>query len=125
MAEQFYDAGAEAKKKVTKRYDPYGEQARTASDAGKLKLVSEKICQPFQGHWFELNKRQVIHCEVIDGPQIIDTIYHVRSRPTEEWAEPYHTTVLGAISPPRGGKGCITKRIHLSHGRCCLSLRIR
>jgi uncharacterized protein YcgI (DUF1989 family) len=99
---EFFDVGAEAKKKVNKRYDKYGHKARELSDSGKLKLVSEKICQPFQGYSIKLDKGQVIRYEVIDGPQIIDTLYHVRSRPTEEWADPYHSTVMGAITPYEG-----------------------
>ena len=102
MTKEFFDAGAEAKKKVNQRYAPYYEKAKAASDGGKLKLVSEQICQPFQGYSFELDKGQVIRFEIIDGTQIIDTLYHVRSRPTEEWADPYHTTVLGAITPMEG-----------------------
>ena len=102
MTEKFFDAGDEAKKKVNHRYDKYGEKARQLSDAGKLKLVSEKICQPFQGDWVNLDKGQVIRFQVIDGPQIIDTRFHVRSRPTEEWADPYHSTVMGAITPYEG-----------------------
>jgi uncharacterized protein YcgI (DUF1989 family) len=102
MTEEFFDAGLEAKKKVNKRYTSYYEKAKAASDGGKLKLVSERVCEPFQGHWFELDKGQVIRYEVMDGPQILDTIYHVRSRPTQEWADPYHTTVLGAITPMEG-----------------------
>ena len=102
MAEEFFDAGEEAKKKVNKRYDPYCEKAKAASDAGKLKLVSEKICEPFNGYSFELDKGQVIRYEVLDGAQILDTIYHVRSRPTEEWACSYHSTVLGAMTPYEG-----------------------
>ena len=102
MSKEFFDAGAEAKKKVNKRYDKYGEAARELSDAGKLKLVSTKICQPFQGDWLELDKGQVIRFEVLDGPQIIDSRFHVRSRPTEESADPYHSTVMGAITPYEG-----------------------
>ena len=99
---KFFDAGDEAKKKVNHRYDKYGEAARELSDAGKLKLVSEKICQPFQGDWVNLDKGQVIRLEILDGPQIIDTRFHVRSRPTEEWADPYHSTIMGAITPYEG-----------------------
>ena len=102
MAKEFHDAGAEAKKIANKPYNKYLEAARAASDAGELKLVEERVCQPFQGHHFELDKGQVIRYEIIDGAQIIDTLYHVRSRPTEEWADPYHTTVLGAITPMEG-----------------------
>ena len=100
--EEFYDVSAEAKKNVNKPYNKFYEKGKAASDAGKLKLVSEKICQPFNGYSFELKKGQVIRHEVIDGPQILDTIYHVRSRPTEEWACSYHSTVLGAMTPYEG-----------------------
>ena len=102
MAEQEFDLAAEAKKAVNKRYDMYYEKAKAAHDAGKLKLVSEHICQPFQGHAFKVDKGQTIRYEVIDGPQILDTIYHVRSRPTEEWACTYHSTVLGSGLPYEG-----------------------
>jgi len=102
MTEEFYDLAEEAKKIVNKKYDEYYVKGKAASDGGKLKLVSEKICQPFDGYSFELNKGQVIRYEVIDGPQILDTLYHVRSRPTEEWADTYHSTVLGAVSPYEG-----------------------
>ena len=53
MAKDFYDAGAAAKRKVSQRYTEYLEKAKAASDGGKLKLVSEHVCQPFQGHTFE------------------------------------------------------------------------
>ena len=98
MAKEFYDVSAEVKKYVNERYNEYYHKAKAVSDAGKLKLVSEKICQPFNGYGFELDKGQVIRYEVLDGPQILDTIYHVRSRPTEEWADTYHTTILGGIT---------------------------
>ena len=64
MSEKFFDAGEEAKKKVNQRYDPYCEKARAASDAGKLKLVSEKICEPFNGYPFKLDKGQVIRLNI-------------------------------------------------------------
>ena len=102
MEREFYDLAAEVKKKVNQRYARYYEQAKAASDGGKLKLVSEKVFHPVRGHAFELDKGQVVRYDVIDGPQIIDTLYHVRSRPTEEWADPYHTTILGAITPMEG-----------------------
>ena len=41
MTNQDYDLAAEAKKAVNKRYDIYYKKANAASDAGKLKLVSE------------------------------------------------------------------------------------
>ncbi len=102
MTEEFYDVTKDKKKIVNERYKEPGDKAKAASDAGKLKLVSEKVCQPFRGHSFKLDKGQVIRYEVFDGPQIIDTIYHVRSRPTEEWADTYHSTVFGAITPFEG-----------------------
>lgn len=102
MTEKFFDAGEEAKKKVNQRYTEYYEKAKAASDSGQLKLVSEHVFQPFQGYSLELDKGQVIRFEMIDGPQIIDTLYHVRSRPTEEWADPYHTSVMGAMTPMEG-----------------------
>ena len=101
MGEKFFDAGGEAKKKVNQRYERYYRQARAASDGGMLKLVREQICQPFQGHAFELAKGQVIRYEVMDGPQIIDTLYHVQSRPTEEWACPSAPDTNGE---PQSGK---------------------
>ena len=99
---EFFDLAAEAKKRINHRYDKYGEQAKAASDAGKLKLVSETTCMPFRGYNFTLDKGQVIRYEMLDGPQILDTRYHVRSRPTEEWADPYHSTIMGAITPYEG-----------------------
>ena len=99
---EFFDLAAEAKKRVNYRYDKYGEQAKAASDSGKLKLVSETTCMPFRGYHFTLDKGQVIRYEILDGPQILDTRYHVRSRPTEEWADPYHSTIMGAITPYEG-----------------------
>ena len=97
MAEEFYDAVAEAKKKITDRFKPAGDKAREASDNGKLKLVSEKSLQPYDGYGFELDKGQVIRYELTHGPQVIDTAYFVRSRPTEEWADPWHTGLFGAL----------------------------
>lgn len=67
MAKVFFDAGAEAKKRVNKRYAEYYEKAKAASDDGKLKLVSEQICQPFQGYSLQLDKGQIIRYEMIDG----------------------------------------------------------
>ena len=98
MTKEFYDLSGEVKKYVNERYNKYYEKAKAAHDAGKLKFVSEKICQPFNGYAFKLDKGQTIRYELLDGPQILDTIYHVRSRPTEEWADTYHSTALGAMT---------------------------
>ena len=102
MTKKFFDAGEEAKKKVNQRYTKYYEQAKAASDGGKLKLVHEQVCQPFQGYSLELDKGQVIRYENIDGPQILDTLYFVRSRPTQEWADQYHTAVMSSMTPMEG-----------------------
>ena len=102
MADEFYDVTADKKKSINEQYREPGEKAKAASDAGKLKLVSEQICEPFNGYAFELDRGQVIRYEVLDGPQILDTIYHVRSRPTQEWADTYHSTVIGAMTPYQG-----------------------
>ena len=97
MAKEFYDLSAEAKKNVNKPYNQYFEKAKAASDAGKLKLVSEKTVQPFDGYGFELKKGQTVRYELTHGPQIIDTAYLVKSRPTEEWACIYHSSFFAAM----------------------------
>ena len=102
MAKQELDLNALAKKNINTAVDPYYKTGKAASDGGKLKLVSEQICQPFNGYAFKLDKGQVIRYECIDGPQILDTIYHVRSRPTEEYACTYHSTLMGSILPYEG-----------------------
>jgi hypothetical protein len=47
----------------------------------------------------ELGKGQVVHYELIDGPQILDTVYLVKSRPTEESADIYPTSQYGSLTP--------------------------
>ncbi len=85
MTEEFYDAIGDVKKRVTDRFKQAGEKAREASDNGKLKLVREQILVPWDGYGFTLDKGQVLRYELIEGPQVIDTAYLVRSRPTEGW----------------------------------------
>ena len=96
------DVNVLVKKKVNEPYDKFYEKAKAAHDNGKLKLVSEKILQPFNGYGFELKKGQTIRYELTDGPQIIDTEYLVKSRPKEEWADVYNTTTFGAMTPYEG-----------------------
>ena len=102
MATQEMDLNALAKKNINTAVDPNYKIGKEASDGGKLKLVSEQICQPFNGYAFKVDKGQVIRYECIDGPQVLDTIYHVRSRPTEEYACTYHSTLMGSILPYEG-----------------------
>ncbi len=102
MTEEFYDAVAEKKKLITNRWKPYYEQARAASDEGRLKLVHEEICQPYTGHSFTLDKGQVVRYEMSHGPQILDTVYLVRSRPTEEWADCWLTGQLQSLTLHEG-----------------------
>jgi len=102
MTEEFYDAVAEKKKMITNRWKPSYEKAKKASDEGKLKLVREEICQPYTAHAFTVNKGQVIRYELTHGPQILDTVYLVQSRPKEEWADCWLTGQLQAITLHEG-----------------------
>jgi uncharacterized protein YcgI (DUF1989 family) len=95
MTEKEYDIILDAKKRVNAPYNKYYEQAKAASEDGKLKLVSERIIQPYNGYGFELNKGQVVRYELIEGPQTIDLFYMVRSRPMDEWADTFHTSAFG------------------------------
>ena len=49
MSEQEYDLIKEAYKKVNAPYQKYYEQAKAASEAGKLKLVKEITLEPYNG----------------------------------------------------------------------------
>ena len=102
MTEEYFDAVAEKKKEITNRFKPYYEKARKATDEGKLKLVREQICQPWDSVGFTLDKGQVVRYELTDGPQILDTVYLVRSRPTEEWADCWITGQLQALTLHEG-----------------------
>ena len=89
MSEEIYDGVAEIKKKILAKWAGPGEKARAASDAGKLKLVSEHEIVPHKGIGFTLDKGQVLRYELTHGPQVIDTTYLVRNRPVEEFADCY------------------------------------
>ena len=102
MTEEFYDAVAEKKKDITNRWKTYSERAKKASDEGKLKLVHEEIYQPWQPHAFKVKKGQVIRYELTHGSQILDTVYLVQSRPTEEWADTWLTGQLQALTLHEG-----------------------
>ena len=94
-AEEEYDIIVAAKKKVNEPFNKSYEAAKEASEAGKLKLVSEFILEPYGGRGFELKKGQVVRYELPDGPQIIDTFYMVKDRPMLEWADTFHTSAFG------------------------------
>ena len=97
MSTQRRDIATEVKKRITARFEEPGRKAREISDAGKLKLVTEEMMQPFEGYGFNLDKGQVLRYELTHGPQIIDTTYLVRSRPVEEWADCWMTGTFGSL----------------------------
>ena len=99
---EFHDLTADLKGHINAPYKPIYEKAKAASDGGKLKLVSEKIVQPFDGYGFELKKGQTVRYELIWGPQVIDTMYLVKDRPDEEWACIYHSSSFGGMTPYEG-----------------------
>ncbi len=78
------------------------EEAKQASENGELKVVQEKVMEPYRGHGFELKKGQVIHYELIDGPQALDMVYVVKKRPAEEFAAGYPSSMLGSIQQYEG-----------------------
>ena len=95
MAPEEYDFILDVKKRVNVPYKKYYQQAKAASESGKLKLVNEIILEPYNGKGFKLDKGQVVRYEMISGAQIIDTFYMVRSRPMDEWADTFHTSAFG------------------------------
>ena len=95
--DEFLDISLETKKVVNSPNEKSYKQAKEASENGKLKLVSEKIVEPYDGYGFTLDKGQVLRYELIEGPQIIDTIYLARERPTEEWADCFNTSQFGSM----------------------------
>ena len=97
-----FDLVTQMKKAYNKRAEPAYINAKEASINGKLNLVKEFMMEPNIGHGFELAKGQVVHYELVDGPQIIDTVYLVKSRPTEEWADIYPTCQYGALTQREG-----------------------
>ena len=96
MTEKEYDLILDGARRVNEPYDKYYKQAKAASEAGKLKLVSEHVLEPYTGYGWKIDKGQVVRYELISGPQIIDTFYMVRNRPMDEWADTFHTSSLGA-----------------------------
>ena len=97
-----YDLVSEKKKEFNKPAEAAYLKAKAASENGELELVDEFVMEPYVGHGFELKKGQVVHYELIDGPQIIDTVYLAKSRPTEEWADIYPTSQYGALTYREG-----------------------
>ncbi len=97
MTEEFYDIATEMKKKITERFAEAGRKATELSKAGKLKRISDRMLDPFDGYGLELDKGQVLRYELTHGPQIIDTTYLVRSRPTREFADCWMTGVFGSV----------------------------
>jgi len=112
MNEGQYDLVAEKKKEFNKPSEAAYLNARKASDMGNLKLVKEFIMEPYIGHGFELEKGQVVHYELIDGPQILDTVYLVKSRPSEEWADTYPTSQYGALTYREGMHFLLEPSLH-------------
>ena len=97
MTKEFYDIAAVMKKEINERFAGAGRKATELSKAGKLKVIEERMLDPFDGYGFELDKGQVIRYELTHGPQIIDTTYLVRSRPTIEFADIWMTAVFGSM----------------------------
>ena len=102
MANDQYDLVSDKKKQFNKPAEAAYLNAKAASENGELKLVNEFIMEPYKGHGFELKKGQVVHYELMDGPQILDTVYLVKSRPEEEWADIYPTCQYGALTYREG-----------------------
>ena len=86
-AEVIYDAVLEKKKEITDRWKSYTENAKKTSEEGRLRLVHEEIYQPWTPQAFTVKKGQVIRYEMTHGPQNLDTVYLVQSRPTQECAD--------------------------------------
>lgn len=101
-AEVIYDAVLEKKKEITDRWKSYTENAKKTSEEGRLRLVHEEIYQPWTPQAFTVKKGQVIRYEMTHGPQILDTVYLVQSRPTEEWADTWLTGQLQALTLHEG-----------------------
>ena len=100
--EDFLDISVETKKRMIAPYQKYYRQAKEASDNGKLKLVREKTLQPYDGYGFTLDKGQVVRYQNNVGPQIIDTLYLARERPTLEWADNFNTAQFASMTPHEG-----------------------
>lgn len=77
----FRELVAEKKAEFNRQFDDAGAQAKAARDRGELRLVDEFVTEPYRGHGFAVRKGQVLRYELLDGPQILDTVYLVASRP--------------------------------------------
>ena len=97
-----FDALSKLANKVIGQYQQYYEEAHAIHKAGKLKLVSEKVLEPYRGHGFEVKKGQTVRFELIDGPQALDITFAVKSRPTKEFVSGYPTVNLQALSQHEG-----------------------
>ena len=102
MTQEHYQIAEEKGAHVSAPYKKYYEQGKAASEGGKLKLVKEYTLEPYSGKGFELGKGQVVRYEIIAGAQILDCFYMVKSRPMEEWADTYHTSIIGAMYQSEG-----------------------
>ncbi len=83
-------------------YEKAYNEGKAASENGDLKVVEERILEPYRGYGFELKKGQVIHYELIDGPQALDIVYLVKDRPNEELAAGYPTAMYTSIQQYEG-----------------------
>ncbi len=92
-----FDIFSDGKEKIAGPLVSYYEEAKAASEAGELKVVSEKICEPYAGHGFKLKRGQVMRWELIDGPMAIDTFYYAAKRPEKEFAATFGTTVFSGM----------------------------
>lgn len=95
------DKVGQHKKVLKAQYDDV-TNAAMANAARGLRVVEERICQPYQGHSFELKKGQVIRYELIDGPQILDTVYLMKDNPTGEYADSYCTASFSDLVFTKG-----------------------
>ena len=68
MAEEFYDIAADFKKKIAERFSGAGKKATELSKAGKLKVIEERMLDPFNGYGFELDKGRVSARSGSPGP---------------------------------------------------------
>ncbi|MCY9871154.1 DUF1989 domain-containing protein [Vibrio barjaei] len=90
------DLIADGKKKLNDQFSQVIANAKQKSLEG-LRVVEERICEPYRGHSFELKKGQIIRYELIEGPQIIDTVYRVKSNPLGEYADSYGTSSFSGL----------------------------
>ena len=98
MSEEFFDLTADAKSRLAQKYDEYYLKAKEAQETGKLKLVHERVLNPYDGTGFKLLKGQTLRYELTHGPQIIDTCYISMERPFQEFADTWHSSAVGACT---------------------------